>query len=61
MMTVSTIFGVIGPVLVGFIFDMRGNYQEPFVLMSMTVLFAIPLMLTLEQPVKSRPSVSIGL
>ena len=48
-MTVSTIFGVIGPVLVGLMFDMRGNYQDPFILMSVTVLFSIPLILTLKQ------------
>ncbi len=50
LMTVSTIFGVIGPVLVGLMFDMRGNYQDPFILMSVTVLFSIPLILTLKQP-----------
>jgi len=34
-------------VLVGWIFDVRGNYREPFVLMAFTILIAIPMILTL--------------
>ena len=54
MMTVSTIFGVVGPVLVGWMFDVRGNYRDPFIVLSMTVLFAIPLILTLRGPTQKR-------
>ena len=49
LMTTSAVFGVIAPVLVGWIFDIRGNYREPFVLMSVTILIAIPMILTLGQ------------
>ena len=49
LMTTSAVFGVIAPVLVGWIFDIRGNYREPFVLMSFTILIAIPMILTLGQ------------
>ena len=49
LMTTSAIFGVIAPVLVGWIFDIRGNYREPFVLMAFTILIAIPMILTLGQ------------
>ncbi len=54
MMTVSTIFGVVGPVLVGWMFDVRGNYRDPFIVLSITVLFAIPLILTLRGPTQKR-------
>ena len=50
MMTTSTIFSVMGPVIVGWIYDIRGNYREPFLLIACTVLVAIPLILTLQQP-----------
>ena len=47
LMTTSAVFGVIAPVLVGWIFDIRGNYREPFALMAFSVLIAIPMILTL--------------
>ena len=47
LMTTSAVFGVVAPVLVGWIFDIRGNYREPFVLMAFSVLIAIPMILTL--------------
>lgn len=50
MMTTSAIFGVAGPVLVGWVFDVRGNYREPFMIMAFSVLVAIPLILTLGKP-----------
>ena len=49
LMTTSAVFGVIAPVLVGWIFDIRGNYREPFALMALTILIAIPMILTLGQ------------
>ena len=49
LMTTSAIFGVIAPVLVGWLFDIRGNYREPFALMAFSVLIAIPMILTLGQ------------
>lgn len=49
LMTTSAVFGVIAPVLVGWIFDIRGNYREPFTLMAFTILIAIPMILTLGQ------------
>ena len=49
LMTTSAVFGVIAPVLVGWIFDIRGNYREPFALMAFTLLIAIPMILTLGQ------------
>ncbi|MCI0438838.1 MAG: MFS transporter [Chloroflexi bacterium] len=54
MMTVSTIFGVVGPVFVGWMFDVRGNYREPYFIMAATMLVAIPLILTLTSPVQER-------
>ncbi len=54
MMTTSAIFGVVGPVLVGWLFDVRGNYREPFMLIAFSVLIAIPLILTLGKPAEQR-------
>ncbi len=50
MMTTSAVFGVVGPVLVGFIVDVRGNYRDPFVLMAFSVLVSIPLVLSIRAP-----------
>lgn len=54
LMTTSAVFGVIGPVLVGWLFDVRNNYREPFALMAFSVLIAIPMILTLRQSRASR-------
>ena len=53
MMTVSTIFGVVGPVFVGWMFDVRDNYRDPFMILSLTVLVAIPLILGLTRPTQA--------
>ena len=47
LMTTSAVFGVVAPVLVGWLADIRENYREPFVLMAFSVLIAIPMILTL--------------
>ena len=54
MMTVSGVFGIIGPVFVGWLYDVRGNYREPYVVLALTVLVAIPLILTVTRPVTGR-------
>ena len=56
MTTCSTIFGAAGPVFVGWMFDVRGNYRDPFLIMAGTILISIPLILTLPRPnpVRSR-------
>lgn len=50
MMTASAVFGVVGPVLVGYIFDVRGNYRDPFILMAFSVLISIPIVLSIRAP-----------
>ncbi len=55
MMTFSTLFGVIGPVFVGWMFDVRGNYREPFLIMAASILISIPLILTLSKPGEPLP------
>ena len=50
MMTFSTLFGVVGPVFVGWMFDVRHNYREPFLIMAASILISIPLILTLSKP-----------
>ena len=54
MNVISTLFGVAGPVLVGWVFDQRGNYREPFELASLAALAGIPLILTLSRPARYR-------
>ncbi len=54
MMTVTTLFSVGGPVFVGWMFDVRANYQEPYLLLSGTLLVSIPLMLTVARPALRR-------
>jgi MFS family permease len=56
LMTVTTLFSVGGPVFVGWMFDIRANYQEPYLILSGTLLVSIPLMLTVARPVL-RPAV----
>jgi len=48
--TVSTVFGIAGPVFVGWMADVRGNYRDPFVLLATTALLSVPLILTLKAP-----------
>ena len=54
MMTVSTVFGVVGPVFVGWMADVRGNYRDPFLILAFTMLVSIPAILTLAQPIQRR-------
>ena len=46
--TVSTVFGIGSPVLVGWLADVRGNYRDPFIVLALMVLVGLPLILTLQ-------------
>ena len=50
MMTFSTVFGVVGPIFVGLMFDVRGNYREPYLILAASIVVTIPLILTLTAP-----------
>ena len=50
MMTFSTVFGVVGPIFVGWMVDVRGSYREPYVILTLALLASIPLILTLKSP-----------
>ena len=50
MMTFSTIFGVVGPIFVGWMVDVRGSYREPYLILTASLLASIPLILSLEGP-----------
>lgn len=52
MVTVSTIFGVIGPIFVGWLADQQDNYRDAFMIVSGTILLAIPVILTVTQPAR---------
>ncbi len=46
--TVSTVFGIGSPVLVGWLADVRGNYRDPLLILAVSVLVGLPLILTLR-------------
>ena len=51
MMTISTVFGVIGPVFVGWMADVRESYRDPYLVLSVAVMVSVPLILTVGSPV----------
>ena len=46
--SVSAVFGIAGPLLVGFTFDVTQSYRPGYAIMSIVLILAIPLTLTLE-------------
>ena len=50
-MKVSTVFGVVGPIFLGWMFDVRGNYRDPYLILSIAICASIPLILGLRPPV----------
>ena len=50
--TVTTIFGIGGPVFVGWMADVRGNYRDPFIIMAVSLVISVPLILTLRGPTR---------
>lgn len=46
--SVSAVFGIAGPLLVGFTFDLTQSYRPGYAIMSIVLIFAIPLTLSLE-------------
>ena len=47
-MTINAIVGIAGPVFVGWMFDINQNYQTPYLILSTSLLCAIPLTLNLK-------------
>ena len=54
MFTISTVFGIVSPLFVGWMADLRGNYREPYLLLSLAALVTVPLVLSLTPPVQRR-------
>jgi sugar phosphate permease len=54
ILTVTTLFSVVGPVLAGVMYDESGSYRLAFVFLAMGPMLAIPLVLSLRQP-KAEP------
>ena len=50
--SVSSVFGIAGPLLVGLTFDLTDSYRPGYAVMSIVLIFAIPLTLTLESPAR---------
>jgi len=54
LLTVTTLFSVVGPVLAGVMYDESGSYRLAFVFLALGPMLAIPLVLSLRQP-KAEP------
>lgn len=50
--SVSSVFGIAGPLLVGLTFDLTDSYRPGYAVMSIVLILAIPLTLTLESPAR---------
>ena len=50
--SVSSVFGIAGPLLVGLTFDLTQSYRPGYAVMSIVLILAIPLTLTLESPAR---------
>ncbi len=48
--TLTAVFGVIGPVFTGFMFDITQSYRLAFVVIGLLVLIAVPMTLIVKQP-----------
>ena len=62
MLTVSTLGGVAGPVLAGWLYDISGSYRLAFLLLAAGAALAIPLIFTARRPQKAArlPAASAG-
>ena len=49
-MTLTAIFGIIGPVFTGWMFDVTGSYRWPFIIIGVLVLPAVPITLMAKRP-----------
>ena len=58
--SVSSIFGIAGPLLVGMSFDLTQSYRPGYAIMSIVLILAIPLTLTLESPARAAAKVRQG-
>ncbi len=52
-MTLTAVFGIVGPVFTGWMFDVTGSYRLAFIIMGLLVLPAVPVTLMVKQPVSS--------
>ena len=57
--TFSALFGAVGPLFVGLMFDATENYRIPFLALSGLLAFAVPLALTLQSPARFAASVRL--
>ncbi len=53
-MTLTAVFGIIGPVFTGWMFDVTGSYRMAFIIMGLLVLPTVPVTLMVKPPVRSR-------
>jgi MFS family permease len=52
-MTLTAVFGVIGPIFTGWMFDVTGSYRLAFIIMGLLVLPTVPVTLMVKPPVHS--------
>ena len=51
-MSLGMVFGVCGPIFVGWMFDLRANYRDPYLILALTLLVTIPVVLVLPETVR---------
>ncbi|MBI4310215.1 MAG: MFS transporter [Chloroflexi bacterium] len=54
-MTLTAIFGIVGPVATGAVYDVTGSYRWAFIVMGLVSLLAVPITLTLKKPGEIAP------
>jgi MFS family permease len=50
--TVSAVFGAVGPIFAGVMFDLTDTYRPPFLIMAGLLIWAVPMTLMLEAPAR---------
>ncbi len=55
--SVSAVFGTIGPLFVGLMFDITGSYRPAYAVMAIVMLVALPLIMTLESQTRTAAKV----
>ena len=55
IMTLTAVFGVVGPVFAGLVFDITGSYRPAFITMALLMIPAVPSTLMVKKPNLKRP------
>ncbi len=54
-MTLTAVFGIVGPIATGAVYDATGSYRWAFIAIGILALAAVPITLTLKRPIEQTP------